>query len=111
MRTRLEQHRKNPVCTVRHTAMDPVGFALENFDAIGRWRTTEEGLPLDTSGALPDGTRFDGPAQLRAVPMDRREVVVSTIVLRLLADALGRPVRYADMPAVRAIAWEASANN
>jgi beta-lactamase regulating signal transducer with metallopeptidase domain len=108
LRTRMEEHRRNPVCASCHASMDPLGFALENFDAIGRWRTAEAGLPIDTSGVLPDGSLFDGPAQLRSALLKRRDVVISTITLKLLAYALGRPARYSDMPAVRAIMWEAA---
>jgi hypothetical protein len=88
--------------------MDSLGFALENFDSIGRWRATEEGLTIDASGVLPDGTSFDGPAQLRNALMDRRDAVLGTITLKLLAYALGRPARVSDMPAVRAITWAAA---
>jgi hypothetical protein len=111
MRTRMEQHRKNPACAACHTSMDSFGFALENFDAIGQWRTTDDGIAIDASGTLPDGSQFDGPAQLRGVLMDRRDAVVSTMVLKLLAYALGRPARYADMPAVRAISRDAASSN
>jgi hypothetical protein len=111
MRTRMEQHRKNPACATCHTSMDSFGFALENFDAIGQWRTTDDGIAIDASGTLPDGSQFDGPAQLRGVLMDRRDAVVSTMVLKLLAYALGRPARYADMPAVRAISRDAASSN
>jgi hypothetical protein len=111
MRMRMEQHRKNPVCAACNTSMDPLGFALENFDALGRWRTSDDGLPIDASGMLPDGSRFDGPAQLRSVLLDRREAIVNTIILKLLAYALGRPARYSDMPAVRTIAWDGAPGN
>jgi beta-lactamase regulating signal transducer with metallopeptidase domain len=108
MRMRMEEHRKNPVCVSCHVTMDAVGFALENFDAVGRWRTTEADLPIDASVKLPDGSFIDGPAQLRDVLVQRREAMASTITLRLLAYALGRPARYSDMPTVRAILWDAA---
>jgi len=108
MRARMEQHRTNPVCAACHTSMDTLGFALENFDAIGHWRDTDAGMPIEASGTLPDGTQFDGPAGLRGALLDRRDAIVSTITLKLLAYALGRPARYSDMPIVRAITWEAA---
>jgi hypothetical protein len=108
MRTRLEQHRKNPACASCHVTMDSLGFALENFDAIGRWRDADAGASIDASGTLPDGTRFDGPAELRAILLERRDALVGTITLKLLAYALGRPARYSDMPAIRAIIWDAA---
>jgi hypothetical protein len=108
MRARMEQHRKNPVCAACHTSMDTLGFALENFDAVGHWRDTDAGMPIDASGTLPDGTQLDGPAGLRGALLDRRDAIVSTITLKLFAYALGRPARYSDMPAVRTITWEAA---
>jgi mono/diheme cytochrome c family protein len=111
MRARMAQHRKNPVCASCHNGMDPLGFALENFDAIGRWRNIDGGAPIDASGTLPDGSKFDGPSQLRGVLLDRREAIASTITLKLLAYALGRPARYSDMPAVRAVVWDATPGN
>src|SRR5206468_12190852 len=79
MRERMEQHRANPACASCHAQMDPLGFALENFDATGRWRTrTELFAPIDASAALTDGTTFDGPAGLRAMLLARPEQIVST---------------------------------
>ena len=84
--------------------MDPLGFALENFDAIGKWRDRgEDNLPIDTSGSLPDGTRLDGPVQLRDVLLGRREDFVRAASEKLLTFALGRGVDYRDRPALRAI--------
>jgi hypothetical protein len=111
MRMRLEQHRKNPVCASCHTSMDPLGLALENFDAIGRWRTSDDGVAIDASGMLADGSRFADAVQLRSVLLDRREAIANTIILKLLAYALGRPARYSDMPAVRTIAWNGAPSN
>ena len=99
MRERMEQHRANPVCASCHTRMDPLGFALENFDAIGKWRTTEAGTPIDASGTLPDGASFDGPAELRAMLAGRDSEFVTTVTSKLLTYALGRGVEYYDMPA------------
>ena len=102
-RARLEQHRANPVCASCHARMDPLGFALENFDGIGRWRTHDGGEPVDASATLPDGTAFDGPAGLRALLDSRREAFVETVTARLLTYALGRGVEHYDQPAIRQI--------
>jgi hypothetical protein len=108
MRERMEQHRENPVCASCHARMDPLGFALENFDAVGKWRTTDgAGAPIDTSGVTPDGTEFEGPAGLRSLLMDRRQEFVSAVTERLLTYALGRGVEYYDQPAIRTILREA----
>jgi hypothetical protein len=106
----MERHRKNPICATCHGQMDPLGFALENYDAIGRWRAIDESeRTIDASGVLPDGRKFDGPEQLRAILFERREEFVSTLTEKLLTYALGRGLTYRDMPAVRAIAREAAA--
>lgn len=105
MRQRMEQHRANPACAVCHTRMDPLGFSLENFDATGRWRTAsgEAGAPIDSSGVLPDGTKFDGPTGLRSILMSQPEQFVTAVTERLLTYALGRGVEYYDQPAIRRI--------
>jgi len=103
VRQRLEEHRKNPVCASCHVRMDPLGFALENFDAIGQWRTSEAKIPIDASGTFPDGTRFTGPAEFRRVLLAHREQFVGTLTEKLMTYALGRGVEYFDMPAVRKI--------
>ena len=109
MRAQMEQHRSNPVCASCHRVMDPLGFALENFDGIGRWRTTDASEPIDPSGATPDGTAFRGPAGLRQVLLDtRREQFVSTVTDRLLTYALGRGLEYDDAPVIRRIVREAA---
>jgi hypothetical protein len=109
MRAQLEQHRSNPVCAGCHKVMDPLGFALENFDGIGRWRTTDANAPIDASGAMPDGTVFRGPGGLREVLLQkRREQFVSTVTDRLLTYALGRGLDYYDAPVVRRIVREAA---
>ena len=109
MRAQMEQHRSNPVCAGCHRVMDPLGFALEPFDGIGRWRTTDAGERIDASGAMPDGTRFNGPAEFRQVlAQARREPFVATVADRLLTYALGRGLEYYDAPAVRRIVGEAS---
>ena len=108
MRERMEQHRANPTCATCHARMDPLGFALENFDAIGKWRDTEVGVPIDTSGVLPDGTPFQGPAGLRTVLLSRRQDFVLNVTEKLLTYALGRGVEYYDAPAIRKIMQEAA---
>jgi mono/diheme cytochrome c family protein len=112
VRERMEQHRRNPACASCHAQMDPLGFALENFDAIGRWRTVNEGgTPIDASGSLPDGRRFNGPAELRRLLLARRENVAATVVEKLLIYALGRGLEPYDMPAVRTIVREAESSD
>jgi uncharacterized protein DUF1592/uncharacterized protein DUF1588/uncharacterized protein DUF1587/uncharacterized protein DUF1595/uncharacterized protein DUF1585 len=110
VRQQMEQHRKDPACAGCHTRMDPLGFALENFDAIGRWRTTSgaDRTPIDSSGILPDGTHFNGPADLRKVLLDRPEEFVTTVSEKLLTYALGRGTEYYDAPAIRKIVREAA---
>ena len=104
VRDRLERHRESPACSVCHAPMDPLGLALENYDAVGRWRLAgEAGLPIDSSGRLPDGTAFEGPAGLRSLLMQRREQFVGTLTEKLLAYALGRGPEYYDRSTVRAI--------
>ena len=108
VRERLEQHRANPVCASCHARMDPLGFALESFDGIGRWRAADDGAPLDTSATLPDGTAFNGPAELQALLAERREAFVRTVAARMLTYALGRGLEAYDQPAVRRIVREAA---
>jgi hypothetical protein len=104
MRERMAQHRNNPACSACHTMIDPAGFALENFDATGKWRLVDESFnPIDASGALPDGRKFDGVAELRAALAARPERFVHTLTEKLLTYALGRGLEYYDMPAVRRI--------
>jgi hypothetical protein len=103
VRARMEAHRKSPGCAGCHRIMDPIGLALENFDAVGAWRTREAGAPIDASGQLMDGTAVDGPGSLRAALVARPEVFVGHLVERLLTYALGRQLQHSDMPAVRAI--------
>jgi hypothetical protein len=112
MRQRMEQHRANPACAVCHRSMDPLGFSLENFDGLGRWRDTTGpgGGPIDSSGVLPDGTKFDGPVGLRKVLMSKRDMFVETLTERLLVYALGRGAEEYDRPVIRKIVREASAH-
>jgi hypothetical protein len=109
VRARLEEHRRNPACASCHAPMDPLGFALENFDAIGGWRTTDAGQPVDASGSLPDGTPLNGPAGLQRFLLSQREQFVTTLTEKLLMYALGRRVDYSDAPVVREIRRSAAA--
>ena len=111
MRQRMDEHRTNPVCASCHRMFDPIGFALEAFDAIGRYRTNEFGKPLDFSGQLVDGAQFTGPDGLRQALLRYSPQFIQVLTEKLLTYALGRPVEYYDMPAVRAIAREAARNN
>jgi hypothetical protein len=108
MREAMAQHRNKPVCATCHARMDPLGFALENFDATGRWRTVDAAAKIDASGVLPDGTQFDGPAELRGVLLRRPEEFVTTVTEKLLTYGLGRGVEYYDQPAIRRIVREAA---
>jgi hypothetical protein len=110
LRERLEVHRANPMCASCHALMDPLGFALEQFDATGRWRTIDElGDPIDAAGTLPDGTPFDGVTGLRAA-LESSELFRTVLAEKLMVYALGRGVEYYDMPAVRAIVHDAGAH-
>ena len=110
MRERMVEHRRNPACASCHAIMDPVGLSLENFDAIGRWRTRTAGFePLDVEGSFPDGTTFDGAAGLRETLLDRSDQFVRTLASKLLTYGLGRAVEHHDMPAVRVIERDAAA--
>ena len=113
MRQRMEQHRANPTCAACHRQMDPLGFALENYDGLGSWRvsTAPGSGPIDSSGTLPDGTAFNGPAGLREVLMKKQDQFVETFTERLLTYALGRGVEEYDHAALRKIAHEAAADN
>ncbi|PYR36527.1 MAG: hypothetical protein DMF90_09845 [Acidobacteria bacterium] len=110
IRERLAQHRANPVCASCHRLMDPFGFALENYDAVGRWRTLEGGAPIDASGTLFDGTSFTGAAELQAALLRRPELFATTVAEKLLTFAIGRGVEYYDQPAVRGIVRQAQAD-
>jgi mono/diheme cytochrome c family protein len=112
MRERMEAHRKNPSCSVCHSRMDPLGFALENFDGVGMWRDiNEDGSRVDASSALPDGSKLSGIAGLRTYLLNRREQFAGAIAEKLLAYALGRGVEHTDLPAVRKISREAAASD
>jgi cytochrome c553 len=109
IREQMEVHRRNPACAACHVRMDPIGFAMENFDAIGRWRTRSGGLPVDASATFADGTPLDGIRGLRAFLVKHRENYVHTFATKLLTYALGRHVDYRDQPAIRKILRDAAA--
>ena len=111
VRQRLEQHRANTSCASCHAVMDPVGFALEPFDLIGRWRDADGGVPVNATGRLADGTALDGPDSLRMALLARSDAVAATAAEKLLTYALGRRVEYFDMPAIRGIVREAGRND
>ena len=104
VRERLEAHRKNPACSGCHSVMDPLGFALENFDPIGRWRTEDAGTPVDASGTLPSGAAFQGMPGLRSLLLQQRDQFATNVTEQLLGYALGRGIEYYDLPSVRRIA-------
>ena len=112
MREAMEQHRANPVCASCHKLMDPPGFAMEQFDAVGKFRTrSETNEPIDASGVLPDGTEFEGVAGLRDALMRRPDLFITTLTEKLMTYALGRGVESYDAPAIRAIRREAARDN
>jgi hypothetical protein len=111
MRELMEDHRKNPACATCHKIMDPLGFSLENFDATGQWRVKEKAGPIDASGQLADGTKVNGPVDLRRAVMRHPEQFVATFTEKLLTYALGRGLEYYDMPVVRKIAKDAAGND
>ena len=111
IREQMAEHRANPVCASCHKVMDPIGFALENFDAVGAWRTQEAGGPIDASGELADGAKVDGVVTLRKALVSRPEVFTGVMTEKLLTYALGRGLGYYDMPAVRAIVRNAAQND
>jgi hypothetical protein len=111
IRQRLEQHRAQPACAGCHAMIDPAGFCLENFDAVGRFRTLDEGHPIDAAGGLPSGETFSGPEQLESALLRRPELFVTTLTEKLLTFALGRGIEIEDAPAVRQIVRTAKAND
>jgi hypothetical protein len=110
VRERLTAHRANPVCANCHDIMDPIGFALENFDAVGRWRTSEEGKPVDNSGGFADGSVFAGVAGLEQALLKRPDLFAGAVSEKLLIFALGRGVDYYDGPALRQVVRRAAAD-
>jgi hypothetical protein len=109
MRELMAQHRSNATCAACHRSIDPLGLALENFDAVGRWRSRgEDGAAVDAAGAMPGGDAFDGVAGLRRALLARPDVFAGTVTEKLLTYALGRGIGYADAPAVRQILRDAA---
>ena len=110
-RERMEEHRKNPACTSCHRVIDPLGLALENFDATGAWRIKDNEVPVDSAGDLYDGTKMEGPAGLRQAIVKHADLFLLSFAENLMTYALGRRVEYTDMPAIRAIIRDAGRNN
>jgi hypothetical protein len=110
MRERMEEHRANPTCASCHKIMDPIGFALENFDLAGKWRDVDMKTPVDASGELVDGTKLNGPAALRAALVSRSDAFVTTATEKLLTYAVGRAIHYYDMPVVRSVIRDSARN-
>jgi hypothetical protein len=108
IREQMEAHRKNPSCAVCHVRMDPLGFSLENFDALGKWRTSIDAMPIDASASLPDGTRFEGISGLRQLVAAHQEDFARTFTQKLLGYALGRSIEASDLPAIRQITRSAA---
>ena len=111
VREQMAEHRANPTCASCHKIMDPIGFALENFDAVGAWRTEDAGAPIDASGELTDGTRIDGVVALRRAILARPDLFVGTMTEKLLVYALGRGLDHQDMPVVRSVLRMAAAQD
>jgi hypothetical protein len=111
MRDAMIQHRANPACAGCHSRMDPIGFAMENFDAVGKWRDRDGGMPIDGSGIFPTGEKFNGMAGLKAALLSHPEEFVSTVTEKLLMYAIGRNVQYYDEPVVRAIVRDSARDN
>src|SRR5215831_246542 len=111
VRALLEEHRKNPACATCHRIMDPLGFSLDNFDAIGQWRAKEAGAGIDASGQLADGTQVSGPVELRKALMKHPEQFVRTLTAKLMTYGLGRGLEFYDMPVVRGIVRDAARND
>jgi len=107
----MEQHRNNPVCASCHKIFEPIGLAMENFDAVGSWRTQDEGSPIDATGVLVDGTKVDGVASLRKALVSHSDQFERVVAEKLLTYALGRGVEYEDMPMVRSIVHESAPGN
>ena len=103
LREQLQKHRSNPACSSCHSRLDPLGFSLENFDAVGKFRSSEGGSPIEASGAMPNGTVIDGPEGLKKILLSRKDEFVENLAGKLLTYGLGRGLEYYDQPAVREI--------
>jgi len=99
----MEVHRRKPACANCHAKMDPIGFALENFDAVGAWRTKDGAFDIDATGEFPDGTMFSGPAELKSIVMARKEEFTRCLTEKMLTYALGRGIQYYDRPTIEKI--------
>jgi hypothetical protein len=111
LRQQLEEHRKNPTCASCHSRMDPLGFGLENFDAIGAWRTQDGKFPIDSTGTLPDGRSFQGPAELKTIVKADRDAFTQCMTEKLMTYALGRGLERYDKATVRKIAKNVAARD
>jgi len=111
MRQQMEKHRANPMCASCHVRMDPLGFALENYDAIGQWRTRDAGQPVDASGSMPDGKSFRGSAELKAILAANSNTFAECLTEKMMIYALGRGLKGYDQRAVKQIVKDLSANN
>jgi hypothetical protein len=111
VRERMEEHRKNPACAACHKLMDPIGFSLENFDAVGAWRINDSGFPVDATGRMFDGAKLDGPVSLHQAMLNHSDAFLGTFAENLLSYGLGRVIDYRDMPFVRGVQREASHSN
>ena len=111
LRERMEAHRANPTCAGCHKIMDPIGFSLENFDAVGQWRTSDEGARIEPAGTLYNGAKVDGPSSLRKMLTSHPEVFTGVLTEKMLTYALGRGVQYYDMPAIREVLRNAASTN
>ena len=110
LRQQLEAHRTNPVCNACHASMDPLGFGLENFDAIGRWRTKDGNFPIDATGKLPNGKTFDGPEGLKQILLSDKSAFAKCLAEKLLTYALGRGLEDYDQPAIQSIVTQTAAS-
>jgi hypothetical protein len=110
VRQLMEEHRKNAPCSTCHAVLDPLGFALESFNAVGEYRTKDASGPIDASGQLADGTKINGIVELRQALLKHPEYFVGTLTEKMLTYALGRPLEYYDMPVVRGIVESAAGN-
>jgi hypothetical protein len=111
MRDQMEIHRKNPACAACHTMMDPLGFGLENFNAVGQWRDKDGAFPIDASGVLPGGRKFDGPVELEAILRQRPESFARCLTEKMMTYALGRGLTESDKQAVQEIAAKVAAGS
>jgi hypothetical protein len=111
LRQRFEMHRQAAQCASCHNRLDPLGYGLENFDAIGRWRDKDNGRPVDSAGVLTTGERFSGPRELKSILLKRKEQFAQVLARKALAFALGRSLRYYDEPVTNKIAHELSVSD